>query len=143
MVVRPGVGGGGVTLSDDDPNVVDANFPWAGNSDEASRSDHSHQVSTAAPANLTPASVNAGGSATTLALADHVHGMSGFLASALVDAKGDLIVATADDTPARLAVGSNNQVLTADSAQATGVKWATPAPRCDHRPAMRVLRSRR
>src|SRR5690606_3773631 len=42
----------------------------------------------------------------------------------LVNAKGDLIVATAADTVARLAVGSNGQVLTADSSAASGVKWA-------------------
>jgi hypothetical protein len=46
---------------------------------------------------------------------------------AIVDAKGDLIVATAADTLARLAVGSNGQVLTVDSAEATGVKWVTPS----------------
>ncbi len=45
----------------------------------------------------------------------------------IVDAKGDIIAATAADTVARLAVGSNNQVLTADSSTATGLKWANVA----------------
>jgi len=45
--------------------------------------------------------------------------------NAIVDAKGDLISATAADTPARLAVGANGTVLTADSTEATGLKWAT------------------
>jgi hypothetical protein len=43
------------------------------------------------------------------------------------DAKGDLAVGTGADTASKLPVGSNNQVLTADSAQASGVKWATPS----------------
>jgi hypothetical protein len=47
--------------------------------------------------------------------------------NAIVDAKGDLIGATAADTPARLAVGTNGQVLTADSTAATGLAWTTPA----------------
>jgi hypothetical protein len=47
--------------------------------------------------------------------------------NAIMDAKGDLIAATAADTPSRLAVGANDTVLTADSAEATGMKWATPA----------------
>ena len=45
----------------------------------------------------------------------------------IVDAKGDIIAATAADTVARLAVGANDTVLTADSSTATGLKWATPA----------------
>ena len=45
----------------------------------------------------------------------------------ILDAKGDLIVATAADTPAVLTVGSANQVLTVDSSTATGLKWATPS----------------
>lgn len=43
----------------------------------------------------------------------------------ILDAKGDLISATAADTPARLAVGANGTVLTADSTTSTGLKWAT------------------
>ena len=43
-----------------------------------------------------------------------------------IDAKGDLVPGTGADTFARLAVGANDTVLTADSAQATGLKWATP-----------------
>ena len=42
-----------------------------------------------------------------------------------IDAKGDLIAGTGADAFSRLAIGSNDQVLTADSAQATGMKWAT------------------
>ena len=49
---------------------------------------------------------------------------SNAIQNAIVDAKGDLIAATAADTPARLAVGANDTVLTADSSTATGLKWA-------------------
>jgi hypothetical protein len=53
--------------------------------------------------------------------------LDGKVAASIVDAKGDIIAASASDTVARLAVGSNDTVLTADSSTATGLKWATPA----------------
>ena len=52
---------------------------------------------------------------------------SNAIQNTIVDAKADLITATAADTPARLAVGANGTVLTADSAEATGLKWAAPS----------------
>lgn len=52
---------------------------------------------------------------------------SNAIQNAIVDAKGDLIAASAADTPARLAVGTNGQVLTADSTAGTGLAWTTPA----------------
>jgi hypothetical protein len=52
---------------------------------------------------------------------------NGAVAKSIVDAKGDLIAATAADTVSRLAVGANGTVLTADSAEATGMKWAAAA----------------
>ncbi len=45
----------------------------------------------------------------------------------IVTAKADLLVASASGVVDNLAVGTNNQVLTADSAATLGVKWATPS----------------
>jgi len=44
-----------------------------------------------------------------------------------IDAKGDLVVGTGSDTFSRLAVGTNGYILTADSAESTGMKWAAAA----------------
>ena len=49
------------------------------------------------------------------------------ITAGVVDAKGDLIVASADDAVARLGVGTNGQVLTANSSATYGVEWAAPA----------------
>jgi hypothetical protein len=48
------------------------------------------------------------------------------LKATLVDAKGDLLAGTAADTIARLGVGANGTVLTADSSQSTGLIWGAP-----------------
>ena len=50
--------------------------------------------------------------------------------NSLIDAKGDIIVGTANDTPARKAVGTvDGQFLIVDSGQADGLKWGTVTPR--------------
>lgn len=54
----------------------------------------------------------------------------------IVDAKGDLIAATAADAPARLAVGANNQVLRADSGATAGVSWTSNFDRDQGLPGM-------
>lgn len=49
------------------------------------------------------------------------------ISASIVDAKGDLIVGTADNTVARLAVGTNGHTLVADSSTATGLAYAAPS----------------
>jgi hypothetical protein len=49
------------------------------------------------------------------------------LTEALVDAKGDLLVASGEDAVTRLAVGTNNYVLTADDSATNGIAWKAPA----------------
>jgi len=41
----------------------------------------------------------------------------------IIDAKGDLIVGTADDTAGRLAVGTDGYILVANSGTASGLEW--------------------
>jgi len=48
------------------------------------------------------------------------------ITKSIIDAKGDLIVGTANDTPARLPIGTNGQYLVANSAATEGVAWTTP-----------------
>lgn len=79
-------------------------------------------LGTALPQALGTAAV--AGTAMPYASEAHIHPNTGVLPYTLFDAKGDLLAGTAADLGTRLAVGSNDQALIADSAQATGLKWA-------------------
>ena len=59
--------------------------------------------------------------------AGRIPSVEGGIQPTLLTTKGDLISATAASTVARLPVGTNNQILVADSTASTGLKWATPA----------------
>jgi hypothetical protein len=59
--------------------------------------------------------------------AGRIPSVEGGIQPTLLTTKGDLISATAASTVARLPVGTNNQILVADSTASTGLKWAAPA----------------
>ena len=63
------------------------------------------------------------------------YSVSNALTTTIIDAKGDLLVGTANDTVGRLAVGTNGFILTADSSQTQGIKWAA-APEAGFNPLM-------
>jgi hypothetical protein len=50
--------------------------------------------------------------------------LDGKVDESLFDAKGDLLVASADNTPAKLTVGTNGYILTANTSAANGIEWA-------------------
>jgi hypothetical protein len=82
---------------------------------------HAQQAATSA----TNSANSATASANSAALAASV--VASAVSGTLFDAKGDLLVGTADDTVARLPVGANGYVLVADSAETPGIKWAAPS----------------
>jgi hypothetical protein len=71
----------------------------------------------------------AAGTSDTYARGDHVHAHEAAHVAhdTIFDAKGDLVAGTAADTASRLAVGTDDSILMADAAQATGLKWAAAA----------------
>ena len=76
---------------------------------------------------IVDADINASAAIAQSKIANLTSDLAAKIGNAIVDAKGDLIAATAADTVSRLAVGTNGQVLVADSSTATGLAWGSPA----------------
>jgi len=95
---------------------------------KANTSSLSTVATTGSYADLTnkPTIPSAGTSSSTYAAGDDSR-ITGALQKSVATTKGDIFVATANAAVGRLGVGANNQVLTADSTQANGVKWADVA----------------
>jgi hypothetical protein len=91
-----------------------ANSATAATTSASSASTSASSAATSASSAATSAT-SAANSATAAASA---------IQAVIVDAKGDLIVASAADTVSRLAVGTNGYLLTAASTAALGVQWA-------------------
>lgn len=72
-----------------------------------------------------PTLPSAGTGAGTYAAGNDIR-ITGALQTSTVIAKGDLLAATGNGAVNRVATGTNGQVLSVDTAQATGVRWVTP-----------------
>lgn len=79
------------------------------------------------PANTSTASlVNPSIAWTLNDMQDQINDISlGGIPSSILDAKGDLISASAADTPIKLSSGTNNQVLVVNTATSSGLQWTS------------------
>jgi hypothetical protein len=99
-------------------------------------------VASATPSTQAFGDAAAVGTSDTFTRGDHKHAMpadpvtahaaaadphTGYVLESLLDAKGDLITASADNTPAKLTVGADDTILMADAAAGGGLKWVASA----------------
>lgn len=127
-----------------DANVTVDAAGAAGTASTFARSGHGHQVGTDSGVASTQAFGDAAtaGTSGTIQRQGHKHAMpadpvtahvaagdphTGYVLESLLDTKGDLIAASADNTPAKLMVGADDTILMADAAAASGLKWVASA----------------
>lgn len=68
-----------------------------------------------------------GGTSGSVTLTVSTSGSTGLVTRGTLTTKGDIMVASAANTPTRLGVGTNGQMLAADSGQTTGLTWVNGA----------------
>ena len=121
VVVEAGLHGASHAAAGTDPIAISQSQVNGLSTDLGAKAPISNPTFTGIPAAPTAA---ADTNTTQIATTAYVMGQ-GYLKQTLINAKGDILAGTADDTAARVAVGTNGQVLVADSTQTAGVKWGT------------------
>lgn len=125
-ITQKGAPGGVATLTGPGNTVPTSQLPAAGNGTVTSVSNVDGSITVTGTPTVAPVVSVAFGTTSTTSTRGNDSRVTGAVQSSTTTTKGDLLVATAASTITREAVGTDGQILTADSTQTTGVKWATP-----------------
>ena len=110
----------GVTLASTTPSSISSTTGTVGTGTTAARSDHTHQVLTAAPSTLVVGGSNTAGVGPNLALSDHVHALPAFGTTTGTFCQGDDIRLSDDRTASGLRTATTTVAISTATAPTTG-----------------------